>query len=678
MTAKAPAPRSSHPQSYRPDIDGLRAVAVMLVVLFHAGISAVPGGFVGVDVFFVISGYLITRLIAPEIAAGAFSIAHFYERRIRRLFPALLAVVLACLVTGFFIQTPLDYRDLGRSALATIVFIANFYFAKNTGYFDGAAEEKPLLHMWSLAVEEQFYLVFPLALWLVVRFARLRLAQIAVACWGLSLAASIIQTYYDPVNAYFLPHTRVWQLLTGSAIALGLVPTWRSAVAAEAAALAGLAAIVSAALLYSSATPFPGWQALLPCLGAGALVHAGQARRTLAGRALGAPPVLFIGLASYSIYVWHWPILVFAKYWLLRELLPAERWGIIGLALLAGLASWRFIERPFRGSGAALPGRRIFAGAGAAVALVACVAGLADLGKGLPWRLDPAAAAIASASFEKFQNAKTCPQLSPKNVQLGMSCVPGTKDIPVSVILWGDSHARAIFAGFKSAANAAGINVGGLFKDGCPPLDGVTNADKADRKDCNAFREAVFEAVAGNKAITTVIIAARWGYYANGTRFGGEAGDNYFMRDSQTVTPSHAENAAVFARGLRRTVSRLQMMGKTVALIGPVPEIGVNVPNALAREIMRGKTLGFQPARAAFDARQALVVAQFAEFERAGIRVAYPHLVLCGAAHPQCRVSNDGQSLYADDDHLSHAGAALLVPMLTQLLRDATSKTGAQ
>ena len=670
---------------YRPDIDGLRALAVLLVVAFHAGVAGVPGGFVGVDVFFVISGYLITGLIAPEIASGGFSFAHFYERRVRRILPALLACVAACLIAGYCLLTPVEYRDLGRSALATLLFYANFHFAKRTGYFDGAAEEKPLLHMWSLAVEEQFYLVFPVVLWLIYRYAGRRLALALFALWGLSAADSVIHTWLDAAHAYFQPQARMWQLLTGSIVALGLVPAWRSAAAAEAAALAGLAAICAAALAYSAATPFPGSAALLPCLGAAALTHAGRTHETFVARLLALPPVLATGLASYSIYLWHWPLLVFTRLWIVRDFSGPERASLIVAALITGFASWRLIEQPFRKgggkidanifdkSGALFPGRRIFAPAALTTAVLALAAIGIDRSRGLPQRLDPKVAALAEATFEWHEDEAACPQLTLEALARKDSCAAGLAGVPVTVMLIGDSHARALAPAFDAAAAKAGLGGGGLFTSGCPPFDGAVRAQSRDSRDCGQMTETMLRQVEGAPAVKTVIIAARWAYYANGTRFGMTGRTPFLWRDSETVTPSNAENAAVFARGLRRTVARLQAAGKTVILAGPVPEASADLPSALAREAMRGVNLALEPKLSDFDVRQKIVLAQLSEFGRGGVAVVYPHRVLC-AAENICRVAQDGKSLYADDNHLSRAGAALLAPMLEAALRQAAAK----
>ena len=339
------------PLTYRADIDGLRAVAVAIVVLYHAGATSISGGYLGVDVFFVVSGFLISGIIWRDLEAGAFSFAGFYERRIRRIYPALFSMILACLGCASLFLVPDDFVAMGNSAAATAVYGSNIFFWRKSGYFDAPAELAPLLHTWSLAVEEQFYVVYPVFLALVHRFARGRavhalmavfVASLALATWGISA--------YPEASFYLLP-TRAWELALGALLAVAHLPTPRSRLLSEAAAVAGGLLIGYSAFAFDSRTPIPGPLGLVPCLGAALILHAAR-RPTLVGRLLETPPFVFVGQISYSLYLWHWPVLVMSKHFLAVRELPlwATVTAVAGSVALAW-ASFHLVEQPVRKRG---------------------------------------------------------------------------------------------------------------------------------------------------------------------------------------------------------------------------------------------------------------------------------------------------------------------------------------
>jgi len=337
-------------EGYRPDIDGLRAMAVLSVLLFHANLGC-PGGFVGVDMFFVISGFLIFQLIFEELNSRTFSLIAFWERRIRRILPALVTVVLAVLVAGWFIFLPDDFQKLGKSAIAQATLSSNYFFyeqwLEGAGYFAPALDPKPLLHTWSLAVEEQFYILFPLILMLAARSRRRPFAETMLIIAIGSFALSVYGSFQLPAATFYLLPTRAWELLLGALLFLmhGKITTnrWLE----EAAGWVGLILIVGSIFFYDAFTRFPGRAALPPCLGTALLIFSSETRLSRVGRFLAWKPIVFIGLISYSLYLWHWPLLVFSKY-------PAntQSWKMSSLLLLASfvlaILSWKFIETPFR------------------------------------------------------------------------------------------------------------------------------------------------------------------------------------------------------------------------------------------------------------------------------------------------------------------------------------------
>jgi len=377
---------------YRPDVDGLRTIAVTAVVIYHAFPGSLTGGYVGVDVFFVVSGFLITSVIVDDLERGRFSIVDYYGRRARRILPALIVMVLAGLAVGAIILFPGDFQDLARSTAATALFLSNVWFwLDRQDYFADAVEFAPLLHTWSLAVEEQFYIVAPLLLALVLRHGRgpaiVAMSAICAAALALSAATSAGSHGF----AFYLPLTRAYELGLGALLAL--VPASRLSLprsAREAAAASGLAMIIVAVFAFDGATVFPGVAALLPCVGTALVIAAGSQGQTVVGGLLSLGPLVFVGLVSYSWYLWHWPVLAFTRVHLGTVDLPpsvalSAVAGSFGLAVL----SWRFVEQPFRRRrGVIAPGTGAFAASAAGIAALVAAAAMVELGGGLPQRFE--------------------------------------------------------------------------------------------------------------------------------------------------------------------------------------------------------------------------------------------------------------------------------------------------
>jgi peptidoglycan/LPS O-acetylase OafA/YrhL len=643
---------------YRPEIDGLRALAILPVVLFHYRIGYFGGGFVGVDVFFVISGYLITSLIAGEMAEQQFSLLRFYERRIRRIFPALFAMLAIVSAVACLVLFPSDLVRYAKSLCATAFFVANFEFWGEAGYFDVVADQKPLLHLWSIAVEEQFYLLFPaLMLWIGNR-RRLRLgvvclillASFAFSVWGVSHASSA---------AFYLLPSRGWELMLGALLALGAVPAISRRDLREALGAVGIALVACAIFTFSADTPFPGACAFLPCLGAALVIHSARGGDTIVGRLLALKPLVFVGLISYSLYLWHWPLFVIAKYVLFRELSLTERCALILASVVLAALSWRFVERPLR-----RPASRwkLFPAAAGAMAIAFSSGAFAVTTEGLPQRLSPKLQQILAEQDDHEPRIDTCFALTADDVEKGRLCTIGVSDGRPSFLLWGDSHADAILPAVAKIARAAGRK--GLFAGGasCVPLLGVTTPTAT----CKPFNDAVENLALGND-IREVILEARWAKYANGATYGDEPHGHVIITDSQSEGPPPPDNHAVFARGLERTVRELTAAGKKVVLVAAVPEIGWPVPAVLARRALAGDQLDIAPSMDAYRQRQRFVLEAFARMQRLyGVTVIYPHQVLC--TNGRCAVALNGIPLYRDEHHLSVYGALKLEPLLAGTL----------
>ncbi len=446
--------RSRPALGYRADIDGLRAVAVVPVLLFHAGFPAFGGGFVGVDVFFVISGYLITAHILGDSDAGRFSVLDFYARRIRRIFPALFAMLLGTAAVGLLVLLPGDLVDLGREMSAATALASNVLYWREAGYFEAAAGQKLLLHTWSLAVEEQFYLALPIALLLLHRAGGTRLRDYTAAACLLSFLLAVWGVQHAPSAAFYSAPARAWELLLGSLLAMGVVPPPGRQGVRDALSMEGLGLIAVGVFAYSAGTPFPGAAALPPCVGAALVIHAGVGGRSLAGRVLSARPIVFTGLISYSLYLWHWPLLVFARSLAGRGLTWAETLAVLALSVAVAAASWRWIERPFRGRRPLLSRAPLFAAAGLAIGTVVALGSGLHFARGLPDRLPPEAARLAEGAADRAQGRGRSVGRIPEATRHDDPCRLGSRgqQAAASFLLWGDSHAGALAGAVGDAA----------------------------------------------------------------------------------------------------------------------------------------------------------------------------------------------------------------------------------
>ncbi|MBL8549148.1 MAG: acyltransferase [Hyphomonadaceae bacterium] len=652
--------------AYRRDIDGLRAVAVLPVVLFHAGLQGMSGGFVGVDVFFVISGYLITQIIAREVEEGRFTILGFYDRRVRRIFPALFAMIAVALPLGYVLLFPQDFKNFAQSVAASAFFGSNVIFLLQGGYFGESANVKPLLHTWSLAVEEQFYIFFPPLIALLARF-RLNTVLVIAGICAASFAASLLTA--GSSEGFYLTQYRVWELGLGALLALGAAPKLSQAMAREAASFAGLAMILAAVFLYDETTPFPGLAALPPCLGAALIIHAGASGPTMIGRLLGAAPLVFVGLISYSLYLWHWPVIVFSRYASTTPTSPLEIAAIVGVSILLATLSWRFIERPFRArppAARAVPRNALFVGGAVAMAAAASFGVAVHIGKGWSWRFSPAVGAYAAAASD-FDVARMHCMVSP---DLDHPCVYGATG-PVRVALWGDSHAASIAPAIETAADKAGERVLAHLKIACAPALGVDPMEPNDRGGCRTHNEAVLQRILADPDIHTVILATHFQSAMEGPLVApGYAHDDVHVPqasgpDGKPLT--EATHRPVLMAAFLGTIETLRRAGKRVVLVYPIPESPFNVPTTLAR-IARdgGDPSNFVVPRSIYHDRMRAVTPAFdAVADGPDFVRLRPEEYFCAGAG--CRVALNGAALYYDDDHLNYAGAALFAPFFEQV-----------
>jgi peptidoglycan/LPS O-acetylase OafA/YrhL len=658
-----------HMDKYRADVDGLRAVAIVPVLLFHAGFPAFRGGFVGVDIFFVISGFLITGLILPDVVQGTFSIRSFYERRIRRIFPALFTVLLFCTLVAAVLLLPRDFASFGDSLLATTFFASNFFFNSAAGYFDTDAHSKPLLHTWSLAVEEQYYILFPLFLLAVQRYLGGRQKLFTWLVVLVSLSLSVILTPEQPDRSFYLAHTRAWELGLGALLALGAFPGAHHQVTRNTAALLGAALVLVAVATFSGSVPFPGIAAAAPCVGAALIIWAGTGGPNVVGRVLQTKPLVAVGLVSYSLYLWHWPLLVFGKYWTIRDLTRAEAVGALVVAAVAASLSWRYVERPFRGKSGLLDRSTLFTVA-ASVMVVTAVAGFLVASRaGFPGRLDPVTAALTAGADDMRPRNRMCGKRSIDAVKNRKLCRVGAAGaVAPSFVIWGDSHARSLADAIGSVAAREGRAGLLITQNGCAPLLGVAREGDGKSRNCRELAAEVMKLIEGDTALTDVILVGRWALYADGTRYKNEPGLPIFIRDGRTTQLSEAENALVFARSIAATVDALRAAGKTVWVISAVPEVGWNVPSVLTRIHWQHRDFPVAPTLEEFQFRQRHVMPELLRLQAVdAVRVLSPHEILC--RQDPCAIVEAGRPLYADDDHLTFTGANKILPIFSEIFR---------
>jgi peptidoglycan/LPS O-acetylase OafA/YrhL len=617
----------AHARHYRPDIDGLRALAVVPVVLFHAHIDALSGGFVGVDVFFVISGYLICSLIGAELTKGNFSILRFYERRCRRILPALLAMFAMTAVLGVAVLMPPDLSSLGASLLTSLLFTSNIYFWKTSGYFDGAAESKPLLHTWSLSVEEQFYLFVPYILMATAAFYGKRYVRVLVPLAVASFALSQWAVERAPSAAFFMLPTRFWEMALGGIIGLGVTSAPQRRWLREAIAALGLGCILFAVVTYSEFTPFPGLAAVLPCGGAALIIYAGTGGvRSVVGSLLTRRPCLFVGQISYSLYLWHWPLLVLYRYQLGRALTLGQVAGALALAGVVSALSWRFIERPFRVGASSLTTRAVFRGAAWGALAAALFGGAALATDGLPERF-PGYASVNISAEAQFDTAGRgeCFLLDGKTVaDWGGDTCYVTRGKGPTVVLWGDSFAAHYVPGIQQLASRARVDILQYTMSACPA---VFAFDSLANPPCQAFNQNV-RAVLREYGARAVIVSARW---------------DYALR--RQVTPEQ----------IGATLSELRDQGVEVHFIGQSPLFGNDVQVLFAQAggtTQRPEGSGY----VTFDTNLNHVLASVAP-----ARVAFidPLEQLCRL--PECLYRRDGKFIFFDDGHLTTYGSGLSV-----------------
>lgn len=656
---------------FRNDINALRGVAVTLVVLFHFQVSHFDGGFIGVDAFFVISGYLMTSIVIDRLEHGRFSLLEFYGARFVRIVPALTLVSASLLVFGGLYLDPQAYEVLAEHTSASIGFVSNFVYWREAGYFSASSQTKWLLHTWSLSVEWQFYLLYPIVLAFAARWLGHRRSAFAPLLWvmgGASFLLALIVVRGYPEANFFLSPTRAWEMVAGGLVLLYADRLRFGARTGACVQALGIAAILFAALRFTEAADWPGPLTLLPVLGA-VCVIAANAQHTWFARAV---PLQWLGRWSYSIYLWHWPVVVLMRYlgWPVHD--SGTTAGGLAAAIVLGWLSYELVER----RAAALRemvGKR---GMGALIAvplavLVACAA--VTLGDGYGFRLPAQVQKVAAESQDVDPRREECllaSVLRLNDPRRDIGCQYGSSP-DIAAIVWGDSHGNAVITGAAAAAAQVGRSVMFFGAAGCPPLVGASRFGKHHEEPCRMFAARVAREIAAYPADVPLVVVARFSAYVEG-KGGSDDRTMLIGFNGQHPLDDVALRRARYARFVTDDLCALAKTRKVYVLL-PIPEMGVDVPNYLAKSLILGRhPADVSVSEEAYWQRNRVARDAIDDAVRAcGVTELDPTRYLCRDG--RCYGSDDLMPLYIDGDHLNQLGSARLTPLFRPVFDHASS-----
>lgn len=684
-------PHSPESDAYRPDIDGLRALAIIAVIIFHAFPMWLRGGFVGVDVFFVISGFLITGIILDRLNTNQFGFRAFYAARIRRIFPALLFILIASLVAGWCILLANEYQLLGKHVAGGAGFVTNFLLWQESGYFDPASESKPLLHLWSLGIEEQFYLLWPALLWITYRLRWPVIGLVAVVGIGSFVANMSLAEYYG-VADFYSPVARFWELMAGGALASYQTRKRSSQFdlqkmlwLPDILSVCGFLLIITSVAGFNRNMAFPSWRALLPVTGTACLIIAGPTaliNRTILSRRI----MVGIGLISYPLYLWHWPLLTFAHIFEDIRLPHPLRLAVLAASVLMAWLTYRFVEKPIR-----------FGKHRTSVIILLCLAmiGVGSCGYAVYVQEGVTSRGVVQASKLFYYNVETrrtiiAGELAAKPCDFDASILPkkikdyctqfGNNDAKKTIVVWGDSHADSwSLAIFRLAQKMRDTRVVMISHRGCPPLIGIRRTAQADgQEQCRDLSQGatIVETIRKLKP-DQIFLIARWSLYTKGQRYanGGLQPDyrqiTTFPTDAETPSDYDAMGAT-----LRPTLEALSSIAKLL-IIKNVPVLLGDVNGAVAAQATTQNVEAIARVEPTLEQHQALSEHAYQMIDDIvatlpNVQVFDPAPLLCSDT---CKAIKDGTVMYRDDAHPSTDGVLQLEPYLESLLKIPASKS---
>ena len=641
-------------------IDGLRAVAVVPVLLYHFGVPGFSGGFIGVDVFFVISGFLITQILHAQFLAGGIDFGLFYERRARRILPAVFVCCAISIAVALLILLPTDLKLFAMSLKHVAMFLSNRYFAKS-GYFAPAASEQPMLHTWSLAIEEQFYLIFPLLLWASRRYFPRALSGSVWAVLTVSLFLNLWLVHSSPETTFFLLPTRAWELLAGGLAGLHRKDIHLAPLPAELCSAAGLGALIFCVVAYSGATVYPGLAAILPVAGTVAIICGNLERETFAGKVLSLRPLVAIGLISYGLYMYHWPVYVLSVYYFDRMLRGSEVAIALAGITIAAYASYRWLETPVRNR-EWLPSRgAVFAVSAAGIGAIFLAGWYGLRADGLPGRFNAAELAYIGAAVHP--GGPVCSNIAPERISRETACPEGKVSAGTpGFLLWGDSHSEALGPVINEMALKAGVSGVRISRNGCPPLLRLERFDSPSEYPCAASAEATMRLLRST-GIRTVLLSARWDFYELGAEkspHDPEPAVKFVEFTSADGTTLRGREA--FEASFLFTLKTLRENGIAVWIAGPMPGFLRDVPHGLAKAVMFHRDVRDVDRPKAEVLRRQLPTLQFFDESRGQATFLSPLPYLCPGE--SCLAEIGSTPLFWDSNHVSLAGGEQLTPML--------------
>lgn len=634
---------------YRNDIDGLRAVAVILVILSH--VHLLPGGYIGVDIFFVISGFLIAPRILADLRAGTFSATNFYTRRAKRLLPQVYLLIMVCFAFTYLFFLPSDIIAFSKSAIATVFYSSNFYFLSQTGYFAPDAITQPLLHTWSLAVEEQFYFVIPIIIYIL---AKLRIPILGLFIIGVvSLTISAVTTpIWTGANFYMLPF-RAWEFIVGALIAFA---PYAPRKIRDAAALSGVTIIVWSVVALDEASMFPGINALPVVIGTALIIWSGPAN--FLANILATYPMRITGRASYSLYIWHWPIIVFYSYYSFGEFSLKMQITMIVATFFAGFFFWFIWEEPIRKS--AFTPKITFSYTAICAIIFSIIAVVVISKNGLPFRLNDAAREMALSGTEKSRYPVECIKPIGDNTEdtdIKNLCRLGAENTKPIFALWGDSHAAALAYGISEQAKKLGISGVLISVNSCPPVIGIDGWWSVTSDQCRQTNGKIVE-ILNNLRISNVFLHATWSALNN---------SDYVKSWAKRFIDGNQPFMDATAIALVNTIKTLHENDITPIIIQDTPGAPGTITQMLTQKLQTGSTKELKVLRETYDNGQKLTAQIFENIK--GLEILKPSDLLCDAIY--CEVSIGNKSLHYDGAHLSETGSlavsAIAVSVLTRI-----------
>lgn len=662
---------------------------MLAVVLYHLQFSLIPGGFVGVDVFFTISGYLIGSIVFEQLRNDNFSIGDFYYRRLRRLFPAYVAMVLATSAIGWFVLLPAEYGAFGKSIVATSTYLSNVLFYMEAGYFDVGSKMKPLLHTWSLAVEEQFYLVFPALGLLAYKYLRSRFFLFFTVLGVISFALACTFIDQDGSAVFYLYPFRAWEMFVGVALAAARLPAPSSRSLSTCIGCIGILSVILPMFLYSTATQFPGLSALPVCVGTALMIYACSHKNVLS-EVLSLRLPVFFGKISYSLYLWHWPIVVLYTY-AYGDLELTDKIGLLVFVIIVSVISWRFIEAPFR---TARKSRFSATKRGTFTSVFATSAGLIVLGffllrsDGVPDRLDKDTAAIADVATDFFKDWSDCYGENNSWLPGIEHCTIGTPmDADSFLLIWGDSHAFALKPALDEFVGDNDLHAVVAWRGGCPPVWGLDKSESAssaiEDRACTEQNQRVKQLVTENLKIDSIVLVGRWSYYMHGGGIGIDDHNHIELTPIETSVATGVADEDLFLFAFQNTIQKLNDHGFNPFVVEQPPEFPYLSSSLIARGLFTGQIdyqqtldeVGVIPYHVVIK-RQGRFMALMEELDSSGSATALnTHSYFC--TQSECNALYGNKLAYYDNNHIAGSTATSLEHVFTPVVsgeRPRTSK----